>query len=102
METAETSQTCVSWQGRPSPRSLPAPITRITHAIPMRSPKACATAVVLLALVGALPLVARAAPAASCTVAATDYQGWKAEQISNPWVKLVIVPQLGGRLMEVT
>ena len=31
----------------------------------------------------------------------TDYSGWKAIQISNRWVTLTIVPQLGGRLMQV-
>jgi len=38
----------------------------------------------------------------SCTVQATNYLGWKAEQIANRWVKLEIVPQIGGRLMQVT
>ncbi len=37
-----------------------------------------------------------------CTVTATNYLGWKAEELSNPWVKLEIVPELGGRLMQVT
>jgi hypothetical protein len=42
-----------------------------------------------------------AAPA-TCTVEKTNYLGWEAEQMSNAWVKLIIVPQLGGRLMQVT
>jgi hypothetical protein len=43
------------------------------------------------------------APAnATCKVEAVDYRGWSAEQISNPWVKLMVVPQNGGRLMQVT
>ena len=29
------------------------------------------------------------------------FKGWDAEQISNRWVQLVIVPQNGGRLMQV-
>ena len=37
-----------------------------------------------------------------CTVQPTNYLGWKAEQVANRWVKLEIVPQLGGRLMQVT
>jgi hypothetical protein len=41
-------------------------------------------------------------PAARCTVEPVNYDGWKAEQLKNRWVKLVIVPQLGGRLMQVT
>jgi hypothetical protein len=32
----------------------------------------------------------------------TNYLGWKAEEMSNPWVKLEIVPQIGGRLIQVT
>ncbi len=30
-----------------------------------------------------------------------DYKGWQAQQISNRWVQLIIVPQNGGRLMQV-
>jgi len=41
-------------------------------------------------------------PAARCMIQPTNYDGWKAEQLSNRWVKLVIVPELGGRLMQVT
>ena len=41
-------------------------------------------------------------PGAHCTVQPANYDGWKAEQLSNRWVKLMIVPQLGGRLMQVT
>lgn len=37
-----------------------------------------------------------------CRIAATSYEGWRAEEISNYWVKLIVVPQLGGRLMQVT
>ena len=38
----------------------------------------------------------------SCRVEAVDYKGWKAQQLSNRWVQLTIVPQNGGRLMQVT
>ncbi len=31
-----------------------------------------------------------------------DYRGWHAQQMSNRWVQLIIVPQNGGRLMQVT
>ena len=37
-----------------------------------------------------------------CRVEATDYKGWHAQQISNRWVQLIVVPQNGGRLMQVT
>ncbi|HXW54584.1 MAG TPA: hypothetical protein VEJ67_02460 [Candidatus Cybelea sp.] len=39
---------------------------------------------------------------AECRVEAVDYKGWKAEQLSNRWVQLLVVPQNGGRLMQVT
>jgi hypothetical protein len=35
-------------------------------------------------------------------VQSTTFEGWKAEEVSNNWVRLTIVPQLGGRLMQVT
>ena len=31
-----------------------------------------------------------------------DYKGWQAQQVSNQWVQLVVVPQNGGRLIQVT
>ena len=37
-----------------------------------------------------------------CRIEAVDYKGWKAQQISNQWVQLIVVPQNGGRLMQVT
>jgi hypothetical protein len=37
-----------------------------------------------------------------CRVEAVDYKGWQAQKISNRWVQLTIVPQNGGRLMQVT
>jgi hypothetical protein len=38
---------------------------------------------------------------ASCRVQPIGYMGWQAQQVSNPWVKLIFVPQNGGRLMQV-
>jgi hypothetical protein len=43
---------------------------------------------------------AQAKPA--CRVEPVDYFGWSAQQLSNQWVRLVVVPQNGGRLMQVT
>ncbi|WP_260706733.1 DUF4380 domain-containing protein [Edaphobacter flagellatus] len=43
---------------------------------------------------------ARASPA-TCSVHAVSYQGWDAQEVDNPWLKLTFVPQLGGRLMQV-
>ena len=42
-------------------------------------------------------------PASSdCRIEAMDYKGWHAQQISNRWVQLIVVPQIGGRLMQVS
>jgi hypothetical protein len=38
----------------------------------------------------------------ACQVGPADYYGWSARQLSNRWVRLIIVPQNGGRLMQVT
>jgi hypothetical protein len=40
-------------------------------------------------------------PRGSCQTEAVDYKGWHAQQLSNAWVKLIVVPQNGGRLMQV-
>lgn len=37
-----------------------------------------------------------------CRVEAVNYRGWNAQQLSNRWVQLIVVPQNGGRLMQVT
>lgn len=37
-----------------------------------------------------------------CHVQSVAFEGWNAVEISNDWVRLEIVPQLGGRLMQVT
>jgi hypothetical protein len=63
-------------------------------------------AAALLALTVSLPFALFAggqpeAQAGACTVEATNFHGWKAEQMSNQWTTLTIVPQLGGRLMQV-
>ncbi|HUJ12093.1 MAG TPA: hypothetical protein VL171_18955, partial [Verrucomicrobiae bacterium] len=41
-------------------------------------------------------------PNAGCRVEAADYKGWHAQQISNSLVQLIVAPQNGGRLMQVT
>jgi hypothetical protein len=37
-----------------------------------------------------------------CRVESVDYKGWHAQQISNRWVQLTVLPQNGGRLIQVT
>lgn len=36
-----------------------------------------------------------------CRVEPTVFEGWQAQQITNRWLELTFVPQLGGRLMQV-
>jgi hypothetical protein len=43
----------------------------------------------------------KGAQSSSCRVEAVNYKGWSAEQLSNRWLKLEVVPQNGGRLMQV-
>lgn len=37
-----------------------------------------------------------------CEVRPSEFEGWKTEEMSNQWLRLIIVPQLGGRLMQVS
>jgi hypothetical protein len=37
-----------------------------------------------------------------CRIESITFDGWRAEEISNRWVRLTIVPQLGGRLIQLT
>lgn len=39
--------------------------------------------------------------AEDCHLASVGFQGWNAQQLSNKWVRLTFVPQLGGRLLQV-
>jgi hypothetical protein len=39
---------------------------------------------------------------ASCSLKPVEFDGFAAQELSNEWLKLDIVPQLGGRLMQVT
>lgn len=49
-----------------------------------------------------LPLaLVSSAVTAQCKIQSTVFEGWQAKQISNSWVQVVIVPQLGGRVMQV-
>jgi hypothetical protein len=56
-----------------------------------------------------LPCLLAAAMAAStasaapspCQVHSTVYEGWQAQQVSNDWVQLTFIPQVGGRLIQV-
>jgi len=58
-----------------------------------------AVIVTLAALGGTAGATSNSRP--SCHVRAISFQGWNAQEISNEWTRLTIVPQLGGRLMQV-
>lgn len=72
--------------------------------LPMRSVGAGFAALAFVTILGFLPALGQSLPPKStdCRVEAIDYRGWHAQQISNRWVQLVVVPQNGGRLMQVT
>jgi hypothetical protein len=62
---------------------------------------AFAVITILAAIAGGNVAAAQEESHQPCRVEAADYEGWKAQQVSNAWVKLVIVPQIGGRVMQV-
>jgi hypothetical protein len=37
----------------------------------------------------------------ACQVRLATFEGWNAEELANDWVRLIVVPQLGGRVMQV-
>jgi hypothetical protein len=47
-----------------------------------------------------IPVWAVSVPHSGCRMQPTTFEGWKAEEMSNDWVRLTVVPQLGGRLMQ--
>jgi hypothetical protein len=61
-------------------------------------------AIALIPVFGVTSTFGHSSPPKSpdCRVDAIDYKGWQAQQLSNRWVQLIIVPQNGGRLMQVT
>ena len=58
--------------------------------------------VLLLAGISLSPSFAQDKAQRTCKVEPIDYRGWSAQQLSNRWEKLIVVPQNGGRLMQVT
>jgi hypothetical protein len=58
---------------------------------------------ILLAVAGfaaSIPGWASSVPHSPCRMQTTKFEGWQAEELSNDWVRLTLVPQLGGRLMQ--
>jgi hypothetical protein len=56
----------------------------------------------LVAVSGSTAIHALTPTDTGCRVESVDYKGWRAEQVSNRWLQLIVVPQNGGRLMQVT
>jgi hypothetical protein len=73
-------------------------ITRDRH----KGNKLNALTFISICTLASLGVQARAATENRCSIKSADYFGWKSQKISNGWVELTIVPQLGGRLMQVT
>jgi len=64
------------------------------------------TAILASLLLSVLPSMAQTntptPPGTSpCRIETADYKGWPAQQISNSWVRLTVVPENGGRVMQV-
>jgi len=57
-------------------------------------------ALIITSVMLPLRLTAQKQQPQACTVKAGDYFGWKAQRVSNRWVTLTFLPQLGGRLMQ--
>lgn len=61
--------------------------------------------VVLIGALSASAVLAQSSPPqarGACTIRPIHFDGWHAEEVANTWVQLIIVPELGGRLMQVT
>jgi hypothetical protein len=58
-------------------------------------------AVVLCASFFPEQTIAQTPHPAACRIESRDFEGWHAQEMSNPWVKVTIVPQLGGRVMQI-
>jgi hypothetical protein len=61
-------------------------------------------ALAIVATLGSSPGFGQSNPSkrTACRVDAVDYKGWHAQQLLNQWLQLIVVPQNGGRLMQVT
>ncbi|HEY1264130.1 MAG TPA: hypothetical protein VGF06_11450, partial [Terriglobales bacterium] len=67
----------------------------------LRATRLTTTLLLVAAALAASAVQAQSTSQPACRVESVDYKGWKAQQISNRWVRLVIVPRNGGRLMQV-
>jgi hypothetical protein len=78
----------------------------MSFSIPFTRPQFAWIRVIALALIpasmiGAESGQAHPAKGTGCQVASGEYQGWNTQHISNRWVDLALIPQNGGRLIQV-
>jgi hypothetical protein len=91
----------ISSLGRNHPRQI---VLRLLRMCRLRTIALCS----LIGFLVQMPVYARAARQensaanAQCRVEPVTYKGWQGQQISNRWVQLVVVPQNGGRLIQVS
>jgi hypothetical protein len=71
---------------RPSHLAIAALLTAITSAAGFRSVRPQPTR--------------RDGNETACRIEATEFDGWQAQQMTNRWLTLTLVPKLGGRLMQ--
>lgn len=64
--------------------------------------RACIAVLGSITLTGAIACAQTMAASTECHIGEVDYQGWHAEQVSNRWLQLIVVPQNGGRMIQVT
>jgi hypothetical protein len=77
----------------------------VTQGIPVETLRVRAFLLSLIFIAGGFAGLGLAEPQSSpppCKIQPANFEGWQAQQISNQWVTLTIVPQLGGRVMQVT
>jgi hypothetical protein len=77
------------------------------HSLPLNRLRAACLALAVLAAIpisAFSPAFGQANPPTTpdCRIESIEYKGWHAQQLSNRWVKAIVVPQNGGRLMQVT
>ncbi len=49
-----------------------------------------------------LALAVTTAAAEPCRIQPVTYEGWQAQQMSNDWLQLTFIPEVGGRLIQVS
>jgi hypothetical protein len=104
---------CFVWDAARRPRLVAASTVLPSNESLMQKPSLLANRFRILALLcvflsalvpaGATPVPEENGSPASreCRVDPVDFEGWHGQQMSNPWMKLIFVPENGGRLMQV-